>query len=78
MYSSTCFVEVMKSINTIQLRYLDLFREPSFKTDLRRRTIRYTGVRLYNSFKPKIDFNYSLVTFKYHLKEPLLTTEVNG
>ena len=65
-------------VHQYNTRYLDLFREPSFKTDLRRRTIRYTGVHLYNSFKPKIDFNCSLVTFKYHLKELLFTTEVNG
>ena len=41
-------------VHQYNTRYLDLFRESSFKTELLRRTIKYTRVRLYNSFKPKI------------------------
>ena len=61
--------------NTRQQFFL---HEPIIKTELMRKTVRFTGVSLLNIFKQKINFNCSFVTFKYHLRKYLINNDVNG
>ena len=61
--------------NTRQQFFL---REPIIKTELMRKTVRFTGVSLLNIVKQKINFDCSFVTFKYHLRKYLMNNDVNG
>ena len=49
---------------------------PLAKYDIRKRTIRYTGVRFYNFFQNILEHKCSIVTYKKHLKNYILTHDV--
>ena len=51
-----------------QTRYSNLLRVPLSSTELRKRTIRFTGVTMYNELYSNVKFNVSFGTFKHTSK----------
>ena len=66
---------VVHGINT---RGNALFRSQVATSSLKLRTIRVTGVRIYNYFFEKLDMNCSLLTYKRHLKKYLIENDVSN
>ena len=74
------FNEFFVRNNTIHrhgTRLHNLFHVPMSRLVLVSRTVRYSGVKIYNHFSACLDFNCSLVTYKRHLKYYLRGNDVS-
>ena len=54
-------------------RQSNYYHSPSWHLEIKRRSIRVQGVRLWNSLANKINHNCSIQTFKYHIKKYLIS-----
>ena len=54
------------------------FHVPVTKNEIRKRTVRYTGVHIMNFFQDKIDHNCTVQTYKKHLKKIILQQDLTA
>ena len=63
------FFAVNKSNHRYNTRHGDHLRTPCVKTDLRKRTLRFTAVKIYNDFFSVLNFSERLPVFKRSIKK---------
>ena len=65
-----------KMVSNRNTRQSNLFHVPHQKPDLKSRSVRCTGVTIYNQLFTKLKLDVSIVTYKKYLKSYLLENEV--
>ena len=63
----------INNYHDIDTRHQRKFRPSMLKNFPACRTVRVTGVQMYNYFSSVLNFDCSLLTFKYHLKKHILS-----
>lgn len=66
------------SIHTYSTRQQNVLHIPFVRSSMSLRNIRVTGVKIYNHFIDKLEWNSTYVTFKYNAKKFILENNVTS
>ena len=65
-----------KDIHSYNTRMYNSLHVPLARCDLTSRNVRVTGVKFYNYFLQRLDWNVLYTTFKYNLKKHILENDI--